>query len=124
MNVLIRYLRKTADGGVETQDSEVILDAISVGSAADRDIQLLGRDVGANHALISSSAAKLKIACQRGFKIRLNGVETDSAPIAVGDEIQLSGHVLRIVKPPAGFDVAIEVQLNGSADASEFETAF
>ena len=46
MNVLIRYLRKTADGGVETQDSEVILDAISVGSAADRDIQLLGRDVG------------------------------------------------------------------------------
>jgi predicted CXXCH cytochrome family protein len=124
MNVLIRYLRKTADGGVEAQDSEVILDVISIGSAADRDIQLLGRDVGANHALILGSAAKLKIACQRGFKIRLNGVETGSAPIAAGDEIQLSGHVLRIVKAPAGFDVAIEVQLNSSADASEFETAF
>jgi predicted CXXCH cytochrome family protein len=124
MNVLIRYLRKTADGGVEAQDSEVILDDISIGSAADRDIQLLGRDVSANHALISGSAGKLKIACQRGCKIRLNGVEADSAPIAVGDEIQLSGHVLRIVKSPAGFDVTIEVQLNSSTDASEFESAF
>ena len=124
MNVLIRYLRKAADGNIEAQDSEVALDAIRIGSAADRNIQLLGRDIGAKHALITGSAAKLKITCRRGRKILLNGQETESAVLAVGDKIQLGGHTLNVVKAPAGFDVAIEVQLNSSTDASEFETAF
>jgi Cytochrome c7 and related cytochrome c len=124
MNVLIRYLRQRPDGVTEAQDSEVTLDDISIGSAADRNIQLIGRDIGAKHAQITGSAAKLKISCQPGRKIRLNGRDARSASLAVGDVIQIGGHTLKVAKPPAGFDVAIEVQLSTNIDASEFESAF
>jgi hypothetical protein len=124
MNVLIRYLRHRPDGVVEAQDSEVTLDAISIGSAADRNIQLIGRDIGAKHAQITGSDEKLKISCLPRRKVRVNGRDTRSASLAVGDSIQIGGHTLKVAKPPAGFDVAIEVQLSTSIDASEFESAF
>ena len=50
MNVLIRYLRQGADGVLEVQDSEAAVDVIDIGSAADRTVQLLGRDVARKHA--------------------------------------------------------------------------
>jgi hypothetical protein len=124
MNVLIRYLRQRPDGVVEAQDSEVTLDVISIGSAADRSIQLIGRDIGARHAQITGPAAKLKISCQPRRKVRVNDRDTGSSALAIGDVIKIGGHTLKVAKPPAGFDVAIEVQLSTSTDASEFESAF
>jgi predicted CXXCH cytochrome family protein len=124
MNVLIRYLRQRPDGVIEAQDSEASLDSISIGSAADRNIQLIGRDIGAKHARINGSGARLEIICQAGRKMRLNGRDSRSASLTVGDVIQIGGHTLNVAKPPAGFDVAIEVQFSTGIDASEFESAF
>ena len=61
MNVLIRYLRQRPDGVTEAQDSEVTLDDISIGSAADRNIQLIGRDIGAKHAQIGRASCRERV---------------------------------------------------------------
>jgi predicted CXXCH cytochrome family protein len=124
MNVLIRYLRQGPDGVPEAQDLEVAAGIITIGSAADCTIQLLGRSVGPRHASIGSSGSTLKVSCSRRRRVRVNGQEVGSATLAVGDEIQIAGHRLQLIVPPAGFDLAFEVQRNSAADASEFEAAF
>ena len=123
MKALIRYLRQGPDGVIEAQDSDATVSELTIGSAADRQIQLIGREVGADHAAIRASGGKLGISCRGGFRVQINGKSVASAKLAIGDQINIAGHQLRLVKPPAGFDIAIEVQLT-SADASEFENAF
>jgi hypothetical protein len=124
MNVLIRSVRTGADGVTEAQDSEAQVDTITIGSAADRTIQLLGRDVAAKHAAISASGSELKIRCAGAARVRVNDAEVRSSPLKVGDRIELGGHRLRIIAPPAGFDVALEVQPRSDIDARDFERAF
>jgi len=123
MKVLIRYLRQGPDGIIEAQDSDATVSELTIGSAADRQIQLIGREVGAEHAVIRASGGKLAISCRGRLRVQVNGKSVASAGLAIGDLINIAGHQLRLVKPPAGFDVAVEVQLT-SADASEFENAF
>jgi hypothetical protein len=124
MNILIRQLRRGPDGVVEAQDSEAHADVVTLGSAADRTIQLLGRDVAARHARISAAGSKLRISCQGGRPIRVNDRDVSSSALVVGDWIGLGGHRLRLISPPAGFDLAIELQLSTAINASEFERAF
>ncbi|HEX3395917.1 MAG TPA: hypothetical protein VHS76_04390, partial [Steroidobacteraceae bacterium] len=124
MKVLIRYLRRGPDGISEAQDFEVETRAVTLGSAADRTIQLLGRAVGAQHATLAGVGSTFKVSCARGRRVRVNDREVRSAALGVGDEILIAGHRLHLINPPAGFDLGVEVQLNTAADASEFETAF
>jgi len=123
VKALIRYLRQGPDGVIEAQDSDATVNELTIGSAADRQIQLIGREVGADHAAIRASGGKLAIACRGRFRVQINGKSVASGSLALGDQIDIAGHKLRLFKPPAGFDVAIEVTLT-SADASEFENAF
>jgi hypothetical protein len=124
MNVLIRQLRAAPDGIVEAQDAEAVVDVVTLGSAADRTIQLLGREVAAKHARISAAGSGFRVTSTRGRRVRVNDRDVASASLAVGDRIELGGHRLRIIAPPAGFDLGVEVQLNTAIDASEFERAF
>jgi predicted CXXCH cytochrome family protein len=124
MDVLLRQLRQAADGAVEFQDTEVIADALSVGAAADCTIQLLGEGVAAHHATIRGRRAQLSIACHRRCKAVINGVSSASATLKIGDLIEIGGHYLRLVEPPSGFDIAIEIEPNAQAATSQYERAF
>ncbi|MGH8187821.1 MAG: cytochrome c3 family protein, partial [Steroidobacteraceae bacterium] len=99
-------------------------DELTIGSGADQRIQLLGRTVAPEHAVIRKSGKQLELTCRRGQRVRVNGEARSSAKLAVGDEIELAGHQLTIAGPPGGFDTAIELRPNPNIDASEFESAF
>jgi predicted CXXCH cytochrome family protein len=124
MEVLLRQLRQGPDGAVEYQDTELTADALSLGSAADCTIQLLGEAVAANHATIRGGRRQLSIACHRRCKAVINGVSSASATLKIGDLIEIGGHYLRLVEPPAGFDIAIEIEPNAQAATSQYERAF
>lgn len=124
MNALIRNLRTGPEGVTEAQDAAAQVDLITIGSAADRTIQLLGREVAARHAVIAAAGSTLRISAQRGRRVRVNDRDVKHATLSVGDRIEIGGNRLRIIGAPAGFDLAIEVQLSSSTDASEFERAF
>lgn len=124
MDALLRELREGPDGIAEYYDAEISGDELTIGSAADQNIQLLGREVAPEHAVIRQVGSQLEVACRRGERVRLNGKKKESAKLAVGDIIELAGHKLRIAQPPPGFAVAIELQPNDRIDASEFESAF
>jgi predicted CXXCH cytochrome family protein len=124
MEVLVRHVRQGTDGASGYLDMAVAADSISIGSAADSLIQLLGRAVAAKHAQIQSARAGFRIVCRRGCRVDVNGARQASALLAIGDRIELGGHRLTLIQPPTGFDIAIEVVENAGVDASEFEAAF
>ncbi|HWK48311.1 MAG TPA: FHA domain-containing protein [Steroidobacter sp.] len=124
MDALLRELREGPDGIAEYYDTEITSKALTIGSAADRNIQLLGRGIAPEHAMIVLAGSQLMLECRRGEVVRLNGRKRATARLDVGDVIELAGHRLRIAQPPPGFNAAIELQPNDRIDASAFESAF
>jgi predicted CXXCH cytochrome family protein len=124
MDVLLRQLRQAADGALEYQDTEISADAVSVGAAAECTLQLLGEGVAAYHATLRGRRGQLSIACHRGCKALINGASAAAATLQTGDLIEIGGHYLRLVEPPAGFDIAIEIEPNPQAASSQYERAF
>lgn len=124
MDALLRELREGPDGIAEYYDTELSTKALTIGSATDRNIQLLGRGIAPEHAVIVQAGSQLMLECRRGEYVRLNGKKRASARLKVGDVIELAGHRLRIAQPPPGFTAAIELQANDHVDASAFEGAF
>jgi predicted CXXCH cytochrome family protein len=124
MDVLLRELRQRSSGAVEYQDTELTADVLSVGSAANCAIQLLGVAVSPRHAIIARRGGRLFIRCQRGRKVTLNGSTTATATLNEGDLIEVGGHRLRVLAPPAGFNAAIEIKLDADVTPSAFEQAF
>src|SRR5512138_3147297 len=124
MEALLRELHEGPDGIAEYRDTEISGDELTIGSAADQRIQLLGSAVAPEHAVIRKSGSKLEVSCRSGERIRVNDAQIASAKLETGDVIELAGHRLTIAEPPGGFDVAIELRPNENIDASEFESAF
>lgn len=124
MQALLRLVRQGADGIPEYQDTEVAADIISIGSAADSSLQLLGSAVAGSHAAIRRSGDGFGIAGRSGSRFVINGRKTSSAALAEGDLVEIGKHRLRRVAAPAGFDLALEIQLDETAAPSEFERAF
>jgi predicted CXXCH cytochrome family protein len=124
MDALLRELREGPDGIPEYHDTELTGDELTIGSAADQRIQLLGRAVAPEHAVIRKSGTQLEIQSRRGQRVRVNDEQVSSAKLAVGDVVEVGGHRLTIAEPPGGFDTAIELRPNDNIDASEFEGAF
>lgn len=124
MDVLLRELREGPDGIAEYYDTEIATGQITLGSAPDQTVQLLGRGIARQHAVIVASRGKLALECRRGELVRINGKKRADAKLKVGDLIELAGHRLRIAQPPPGFAVAIELQTSDLVDASAFESAF
>jgi hypothetical protein len=124
MEALLRELHEGPDGIPEYRDTEISGADLTIGSAADQRIQLLGRAVAPEHAVIRKSGSKLELSCRSGERVRVNGEPRSSSKLEIGDVIELAGHQLTIAEAPGGFDVAIELRPNENIDASEFESAF
>jgi predicted CXXCH cytochrome family protein len=124
MEVLVRHVRPGTGRASEYLDTAVAAEALSIGSAADSVIQLLGRAVAAKHAQILAANGGFRIVCRRGCRVEVNGVRLASAPLEVGDRIELGGHRLSLFQPPTGFDIAVEIVPNSGIGAGEFEAAF
>jgi hypothetical protein len=124
MDVLLRELRDGPGGVAVYRDTELQTKEVSIGCAADQRIQLLGRSVGAKHAIIRGKTGRLSLSCLGGRRALVNGAEKTGARLAIGDHIEIGGHRLTILQTPPGFDVAIELRPNASIDSSDFEAAF
>lgn len=124
MDVLLREIRPSADGIDEYRDVEISAHTLTLGSAPDRSIQVLGNNVGAEHAELALVPGGLSIRCRRGFSVLLNGEEVTSALLSTGDVIKIGGNRLMLVDTPAGFDHGIQIELDPDIDASVFEGAF
>jgi len=121
MFALVRQLRE-GPGVCEYADTELTGDVITIGSAPDRDIQLLGRGVAADHAVIRRSGGTLGIVARGGTLLQINGIARSAAPLSSGDTIDIGGNIITMLPPPAGFDLALAVQPNADVKGSAAKT--
>ncbi len=122
MEVLLREGRQ-AGATIEYYDREASVRVVTVGSAPDQTIQLLG-EVAPRHATISGRAGAARIECAGKSRVRVNGKAVRSARLSAGDRVELAGHRLEIIEPPAGFDLGVQVTVDANVRASAFEGAF
>jgi predicted CXXCH cytochrome family protein len=124
VDALLREIKQGTDGIAEYRDVEVSAETLTLGSAPDRSIQVLGRRVGAQHAELFATGGGIAIKCRRGLSVLVNGEERSAATLATGDVIEIGGNRLMLVAAPAGFDLGIQIELDPKIDASVFESAF
>ena len=124
MDALLREIRPSADGIAEYRDVEVSADTLTLGSAPDRTIQLLGGNVAPEHAEIRLVRNEVRLVCRRGRTVRINSKEEASVRLPPGSSIEIGGNYLSFFVPPPGFDVGIQIQLDPNIDAGIFESAF
>src|SRR5271163_4727610 len=104
MDALLRQLKDGPDGIVEYHDTEFSADNLTIGSAADCSIQLLGEAVAPEHAVIRSLGRTINIACRPGRRVLLNGASISASALKLGDKLEIGGHQLQLVEPPMGFE--------------------
>ena len=124
MQVLLRLVRRRPDGIAEEQDSDLQSDRVTIGSAADRDVQLLGTGVASDHAFIEQSGGDVTITGRRGVELIINGAKRRAASLTSDDVVEIGGHRLSVIEAPAGFDLGIRVELSTTSKAADFERAF
>lgn len=124
MDVLLRNLRPGAGGIAEYRDVEITVDEVTVGSSADRTIQLLGASVAGEHAEIQLHGGDIRVRCTRGQTVKVDDRNVRAATLAPGDSVEIGNHRLTIIDSPVGFDLAIQIEVDEAIDAGEFEKAF
>jgi predicted CXXCH cytochrome family protein len=124
VDVLLREVRTRPDGVTEYDDTEVTADEISIGSAPDQIVQLLGSGIGRHHAVLRGSSGRFRIGCVDKGRVTVNGKDVRSAALGVGDRMELGGHRLVLIEAPAGFDLGVEIHRNVDVQNSAFEAAF
>lgn len=124
MDARLRQLRQGPDGVAEYVDIELSADTITIGSAPDRDVQLLGKAVLPNHAAIRREGASLVIVARGGARVIINGKESRSGRLAPGDVIEIGAHRITVTEAPPGFDTALTIEPDSRVEKSEFESAY
>jgi predicted CXXCH cytochrome family protein len=122
MEILLRE-RRGVGAAVEYHDREVTARVVTIGSAPNQTIQLLG-EVAPQHATISGNSGAARLDCTGKNRVRVNGKAVRSARLAAGDRVELAGHQLEIIEAPAGFDLGLQVTVDAKVRTSAFEGAF
>lgn len=125
MEALLREMRQSSDGIEEYRDLEISTARITLGSAPDRSIQVLGKNVFPEHAQFElRSDGRLKLECKSGATVSVNDTEVRSAFISPGDRIRIGGNSITVFEPPAGFDAGFQIARDADIDPSALERAF
>jgi predicted CXXCH cytochrome family protein len=120
MEVTLRQLRSGPDGIPEYADSEVSAEVLTIGSGSASQVQLLGRSVLPEHAVIRGNV----ISARGRARLKVNGADCRSASLKPGDVIEIAGHRITVTPVPPGFDLALTIEPDTEAKKSEFEGAF
>lgn len=125
MEALLREARESSDGFGEYRDLEYSSECVTIGSAPDRSIQLLGEQVLAEHAQFElRSGGRLRLTCRRGATVLVNEEAVVSADVSPGDRIVIGGNRITVFQPPSGFDAGFEIVRDADVDPSALESAF
>jgi len=108
MQLLLRKCTLNERGETELSDIELSADQITFGSAPDCDVQLLGENIRARHALLRISRGAARIEAARGCELSYNGGAVARAQLRGGDTLEFGAHRLQVMDAPAGFDLALQ----------------
>jgi len=110
MHCLIRRITRKSKTGVSHSDSVVDADSISIGRATDQDVFLPDLHVALRHAVLSSlSSGRFAVKAKTPSGVQINGRTVQAGTVDKGDVLRVGRTELRLLKPPAGADLALEI---------------
>lgn len=124
LEILLREVRRDGSGAIRYQDAPVSVPQLTFGSRNDQALQLLGPSVAAEHGVIVGKGGAAEVRCRRGRTVLVDGKPVRKARLLPGTAAEIDGHRIRVIEPPAGFDLALEYQLDEKAQAAGYERAF
>ena len=116
MAYLIRFITKTAAGGVEQHDHPVDAAAITIGRSTDQVLHLKDRRARLQHAVIEPKDGAIYITTNAMAGVTVNGKSQRSAELNAGDIIEVGANIIRVIDAPDGFNFAISFELRDDAD--------
>lgn len=124
MYFLIRQLLKSGGDSLESADSEVVADCLTIGSDQGQHIHVADARVLEQHAVIKQQGKGAKIECLGSGRIKLNGKDVASAVLNFADEIEIGNTKLSIFAAPAGFDLALQIETLEESSRSKMAFSF
>jgi predicted CXXCH cytochrome family protein len=130
MRILIRKSIATGRGASEFQDVELQTDVLTIGRAADQLLCLPGSRVALRHARLTLKGQQILVTAMGAAVFGLNGKDETQAVLAEGDTVSVGAHTLKVIRPPTGFGLALEVieskddEKQGVSAQSRVETRF
>ena len=126
MQILLRELISGLPGtpGAVYRDREVDAAAVTVGSAVDAVIQVFGAEVVGRHATLTPAGSAFDVRCARGSVVVIDGASVGSGRLEPGQTLELAGARIRVLKAPAGFAGALEIEPQKEVTPEAFEAAF
>lgn len=115
MSYLIRFISKTAAGGVEYHDRPVDAPAITIGRSTDQVLHLKDRRARLQHAVIELKGGVAQITTTAMAGVTVNGKSERNAKLKVGDVIEVGANVIRVIDAPDGYAFAISFELREDA---------
>ena len=116
MKFLIRFISRTAAGGIEQSDRLVDAPVITIGRATDQVLQLKDKRARLEHARIEADSGGLKLVSNVRSGVTVNGRSQREVDLSVGDVIEIGANIIKVIDVADGASHAISFEL--SADAS------
>jgi len=120
MAYLIRFISKTAAGGVEYHDRTVDAPTITIGRSTDQVLHLKDRRARLQHAVIEFRDGAAHITTSAMAGVTVNGGSERSAKLTVGDVIEVGANVIHVIDTPDGYQFAISFELREGADGEHY----
>jgi predicted CXXCH cytochrome family protein len=121
MRALIRFVSRGPGGASLQRDRIFDGEVITLGRATDQVINLKDRRVELEHARIVRAGGRILVSSRALAGVLVNGTVCRDASLAVGDALQIGANVLKLIAPPAGFDLAFTFELDDSVDTRAVE---
>jgi predicted CXXCH cytochrome family protein len=111
MQVEVTFLTRRGADALMRKTQSVTAEILRFGRGSDNEVQLADIRVGLHAAALMQREGGLFLQQTGDLALRINGEAATSAAVKPQDKIALGPYEIVIVAPPAGFDVAVTVEL-------------
>lgn len=118
MSTLIRKIRVTGTTYLDSIDTEFDRNELTFGASASCDVQLFGSTIAAEHVRLWFGGGKVQFECRGNAVVVVEKDDRRRGSLGIGDTLLVGSNRLSVIKPPAGFAVAIEVVVDKDLELS------
>lgn len=111
MQIEVTFLTRRGPDAVMRRSQTVTADSIRFGRGTDNEVQLSDIRLGLHAAVLTRRHEGLFVERADEEPLRVNGVSSANATLRLDDKINIGPYEIVIVDPPAGFDVALTIEL-------------
>lgn len=120
MRWLVRTVTRKKKGAVAHSDDTFTGEALTIGRGAGQGVFLSDLRVALEHArVVPSKGNRFRVESLIAAGVRVDDKLQSAAGAGVGSRIEIGGNIIEIIKPPTGYDAAVQVTQVEESEATE-----